>query len=71
LADNSQANGLDERYNQTAISKFTQQNHANWDQKLQEIVYGYNSALQESSRYTPFEAMFGRLARFPIDFNNK
>lgn len=67
-----QANGLDERYNQTltnAISKFTQQSHENWDEKLEEIVYGYNSALQESSRYTPFEAMFGRLAKLPVDFN--
>lgn len=52
-----------------AISKFTQQSHENWDEKLEEIVYGYNSALQESSRYTPFEAMFGRLAKLPVDFN--
>ena len=32
-------------------------------------MYGYNSAMQESSRYTPFEAMFGRLAKLPVDFN--
>ena len=25
--------------------------------------------MQESSRHTPFEAMFGRIAKLPIDFN--
>lgn len=67
-----QANGLDERYNQTlanTISKFTQQERGCWDEKLQEIVYAYNSAMQESSRYSPFEAMFSRLAKLPVDFN--
>ena len=67
-----QANGLDERYNQTlanALSKFTQQERGSWDEKLPEIVYAYNSAMQESSRYSPFEAMFNRLAKLPVDFN--
>ena len=67
-----QANGLDERYNQTlsnTISKFAQQNHESWDEKLPEIVYSYNSAVHESSKHTPFEAMFGRVPKLPVDFN--
>ena len=67
-----QANGLDERYNQTLInslSKFAQQCRGKWDDKLAEVVYAYNTAVQESSRCTPFEAMFGRQAKLPIDFN--
>ena len=67
-----QANGLDERYNQTLInslSKFAQNARDRWDEKLPEIVYGYNTAVQESSRHTPFEAMFGRQAKLPVDFN--
>ena len=67
-----QANGLDERYNQTlsiTISKFAQKNRESWDEKLPEIVYSYNSAVHESSRHTPFEAMFGRVAKLPVDFN--
>jgi len=67
-----QANGLDERFNQTlvnAISKFVGSDHATWDEKLDEIVYSYNTAVQESTKVSPFEAMFGRIAHLPIDFN--
>ena len=39
--------------------------------KLPEIVYSYNTAVQESSRHTPFEAMFGRQAKLPVDFNTE
>ena len=67
-----QANGLDERLNQTLINslaKFAQENRNMWDDKLQEVVYAYNTAVQESTKHTPFEAMFGRVARLPVDFN--
>ena len=67
-----QANGLDERYNQTlcnALAKNAQDDRTSWDVKLKEIVYAYNTAVQESTKHTPFEAMFGRVARLPIDFN--
>ena len=69
-----QANGLDERLNQTlvnSLAKFAQQNRETWDAKLSEVVYAYNTAVQESTKHTPFEAMFGRVARLPIDFNVK
>ena len=67
-----QANGLDERLNQTlmnSLAKFAQDNCEGWDVQLQEVVYAYNTAVQESTKYTPFEAMFGRVARLPVDFN--
>ena len=67
-----QANGLDERLNQTLINslaKFAQENRNMWDDKLQEVVYAYNTAVQESTKHTPFEAMFGRVVRLPVDFN--
>ena len=31
--------------------------------------YAYNTTIQESSRHTPFQAMFGRQAKLPVDFN--
>lgn len=40
-----------------------------WDDKLQEVVYAYNTAVQESTKHTPFEAMFGRVACLPVDIN--
>lgn len=66
-----QANGLDERLNQTLINslaKFSQDNQDAWDMRVQEVVYAYNTAVQESTKYTPFEAMLGRIARLPVDF---
>ena len=53
-----QANGLDERYNQTlvnAVAKFAQEDRDRWDEKLPEVVYAYNTAVQESTKHTPFE----------------
>lgn len=44
-----QANGLDERYNQTlfnSLAKFAQDNRHTWDEKLGALVYSYNSAVQ-------------------------
>lgn len=57
-----QENGLDEWLHQTLInslSKFAPVNRDRWDEKLAEVVYGYNSTVQESTKHTPFEAMFG------------
>ena len=67
-----QVNGLDERLNQTlanSLAKYAQGNREAWDETLQEVVYAYNTAVQESTKHTPFEAMFGRVARLPVDFN--
>ncbi len=52
-ANHPQVNGLDERYNQTlvnSLSKFVQENRETWDEKLGEVVYAYNMAVQESTR---------------------
>ena len=52
-----------------SLAKFAQENRDTWDEKLPEVVYAYNTAVQESTKHTPFEAMFGRMARLPVDFN--
>ena len=67
-----QANGLDERFNQTmknAIAKFSQEDRFSWDVNILEIVYAYNTSVQDSTSYSPFQAMYGRIARLPIDIN--
>ena len=56
-----QANGLDECYNQTLVNsfaKFAQIKQKIWDENVGEVVYSYNTAIQESTKYTPFESMF-------------
>ncbi len=69
-----QANGLDERYNQTLVNyvaKFTNKDHTMWDAKLSEIVYAYNTAVHDSTKHSPFESTFGRKPRLPIEFNRR
>ena len=67
-----QANGLDERFNQTlknAIAKYSHDHRDEWDVNLGELVYAYNTSFQESTKHSPFEAMFGRVACLPVDCN--
>ena len=52
-----------------ALSKFAQEKRESWYEQLVEVVYSYNTAVQESTRRSPFEVMFGRKANLPIDFN--
>ena len=50
-----QANGLDERFNQTlknGIAKYTQDHRDEWDGKLGELVYAYNTSFQESTKHS-------------------
>ncbi len=49
-----QANGLDERYNLTlvnSLSNFAQKNREMWDEKQGEVVYAYDTAVQESTKH--------------------
>ena len=67
-----QANGLDERYNQTlanSLAKYAQYKRETWDENVGEVVYSYNTAVQESTKHTPFESMFGWMAILPVDIN--
>ena len=65
-----QANGLDERFNQTIQSmlvKYARKRKQCWEDHLDECIYAYNTARQASSCYTPFQLMFARKAVLPID----
>ena len=67
-----QANGLDERFNQTmkySIAKISHGENSTWDVQISDIVYAYNTSIQDSTNYSPFQAMFGRIARLLIDIN--
>ena len=68
-----QANGLDERFNQTltnSIVKYVEADRENWDVHLDQVVFAYNTAVQESTKYTPFQTMLGRMPRIPVDINS-
>ena len=67
-----QANGLDERFNQTLqgmLVKFIEEKKDSWEEYLNTCVFAYNTARHESTNYTPFELMFGRKPLLPIDID--
>ena len=42
-----------------------------WEEFLDTCVLAYNTAQHESTRYTPFELMFGRKPLLPVDVNTE
>ena len=64
-----QSNGIVERFNSTFISQISKlQNEENnsWDEYLQAVVFAYNSGKHKTTRFSPYELVFGRPPRFPI-----
>ena len=67
-----QANGLDERFNQTLqnmLIKHISKNKSEWDMFLDACVFAYNTSVHESTKFSPFELMFGRKPVLPVDIN--
>ena len=65
-----QTNGLDERFNQTLqgmLVKLVHEKKEKWSDVLDGCVFAYNTSVQDSTKYTPFQLMFGRQATLPID----
>lgn len=52
------------------LVKFVREKKNVWDEFLETCVYAYNTSVQESSGFTPFELMFGRKALLPIDIDS-
>ena len=65
-----QTNGLDERFNQTLInmlSMYTDADQHDWDDHLPFVLFAYRSAVQSSTKHSPFYLMYGRNPIFPVD----
>ena len=63
---------LQERFNQTlerAITKIVNEDHDDWDQHLDGILFSYRTAQHDSTKHTPFYVMFGRQPILPIDMD--
>ena len=64
-----QTNGIVERFNNTfipQISKLQDTQNNNWDEYLSAVVFAYNTGVHKTTQYSPFELVYGRLARLPI-----
>lgn len=53
------------------IIKFIDKRKEQWEDYLDTCIYAYNTSKHESSKYTPFEVMFGRRAVLPVDISKK
>ena len=67
---NPRCNGLSERSVQTSknvINANIDDEQSDWDMILPKSTHAYNTSVQESTKQTPFEIMFGRKPKLPID----
>lgn len=65
-----QTNGLTERLNKTIadmISMYVEVQHKAWDEVLPYITFAYNTAVQETTRFTRFRLVYGREVRTMLD----
>ena len=66
------ANGLDEHFNQTIqtiLVKYCHSKPKYWNHHLDSCVFAYNTSRHNSTKFTPFQLMFGRRAVLPIDID--
>jgi transposase InsO family protein len=51
----------------TALRAFCNDHQDDWDDYLDMLELGFNSAVQASTQHTPYELLYGRAPRLPID----
>ena len=65
-----QSNGQTERFNRTlksSLTLFVNRNQKDWPDFVQAITFAYNISEHAVTRVTPFELVFGRKPRIPLD----
>ncbi len=65
-----QTDGMVERFNQTLkamLRKFVSETGSDWDQWLPYLLFAYREVPQASTGYSPFELLYGRQVRGPLD----
>jgi len=65
-----QSDGLVERLNRTIQSMLAttiDESGGEWEDHLPKVCFAYNTSKQSSTGFTPFQLMYGRLARIPLD----
>ena len=46
---------------------YVDKSHKNWNEKIAQLPFAYNTSIHESTRYTPYEIVFGREHRDLFD----
>ncbi|CAG8520344.1 6068_t:CDS:2 [Dentiscutata erythropus] len=70
LAYHSQTNKLTEQFNKTlcnTFAKYTCVYKESWDTFIHAALFAYHTVPQATTKYTPFQLLYGREAVLPID----
>ena len=64
-----QSDGLVERLNRTILMMLSivLEKQSNWDKYLPYVMFAYRSSVHKTTGYTPFQLMFGREVKLPVD----
>jgi len=65
-----ECDGLTERFNRTLktmIACYVNENQNNWDELLPFLSYAYNTSTHSTTNHSPYEVIFGRKPKIPID----
>ena len=65
-----QTDGLVERFNKTLkamLRKVAAEDELNWDKWLPYLLFAYQEVPQDSTGFSPFELLYGRAVRGPLD----
>ena len=66
-----QANGQVEVTNRELkkiLTKIVHLHYRDWTRKLQEVVWAYRTTWKTTTRFTPFELLYGKVVMLPIEF---
>ena len=66
---NPACNGLVEKFNgtlQSMLTKMCAGKPRDWDRYIAPLLFAYREAPQESTRFSPFELLYGRTVRGPL-----
>ena len=62
-----QTDGLVEHFNQTLLRKAATEEGKDWDKLLPYLLFAYREVPQASTSFSPFELLYGRQVRGPLD----
>ena len=65
-----QTNGMIERFNRTigeCIAKLISNKEKEWDEYIEAVLLAYRTMKHKSTKFTPFQLIYGRQVRLPVD----